>query len=426
MRFNSEGRTIGAVTTAALFLAARAGPAVTLLLVNVVFGLRNESDDYLEFSLGLGAAALVTSLSTGWWTHTLVRRDPGATHAPSSLIRLQTAMAFGLVGVGAATGVAVFRLLGQDWGGTATGALATSVVTVQTALGATVLSRHQFEYMHSRLLFAEVSRSAGGLVGGITGLVVYRTGTASLLLFGIGSLIGISPFARVLPGFSGLTSAALDKRLRSLLRESLTYGYPIVVATSAMLVIQFSDRAILTFFDGREVAGWYSASYDLINRPVGLVLASISLASQRLLFQSEDATPQSGRMKQILRRDLILQAIASAAIALSLALIVIVFSPIEQLVVARLGPIVPMLAFIAAVGLGVSHTLMRPLQVAHRTGRIAWDALAAAAANLLLNGILIPLFGANGAGIATVAAVLLLVARLTRSSGWGRESKPSS
>jgi len=402
-----------------LFLGARVGPAATTLLLAVAYGLSDRAEEYLKFSIGFTVAALAQSLMTGWWAHWLVRSDPNENYLRGELRRFQARLFGGAFLLSVAAGFVAFIALGEGGGSLPLAATAVGLCGVQIGFGSAVLARHQFRMQHQRLFRAEISRAIGGFAGALIGLVTTQSGVISLLGFALGSLLGVLFFvATTLPGFGVQSprSGAADP-IHELRQESMKYGLPIVGVAVAVLVIQFSDRFILSMFDGNEIAGSYSASYDLVNRPVGLALAAISLASQRTMFAMFDDDDETQRDESALtRRDLWFQLAAAGIIGIGLLVAGWVAEDIRVLLVADLGLLVPLLVFSSAVLLGVSHTLMRPLQARHETARIGRYAGIAAACNVGLNLALIGDFGASGAATATFLSVVTFVAFLSRAS----------
>jgi len=309
-----------------------------------------------------------------------------------------------------------FAIIGKSTGAALLLALGSAVSAVQLALSSMIRAHNQFTYQHRQMLAAELSRSVGVFGGALMGVFVWGTGAMALVASALLGTFALLPFGRALPGFTNVIQRTLRPGVAAFARQSAKYGYPIVLVSVSLLIVQFSDRIILTFAKGEAIAASYAATYDIVNRPIGLVIGAIAMASQRSLFDQFDSG--SNTFRSMLKKDVRLQVVIAAVLGLFLILCLWLSVWVRDLVLGDQSYLVALLIFVAAVALGLTHTVMRPLQATRSTGRLALFAFMTAVVNVVVGVPLIALLGPVGAATSTALSFIGLALVLS----WGNRS----
>lgn len=265
--------------------------------------------------------------------------------------------------------------------------------------------------VHGQLLKA-IGRGVAGTVVSTVGppfitlvllvvLQIKEPRTAVIAL--VGSTVGSLVAAALM--WLRATPRAGSQRLSTVSMPLLRTAWPLLVVGSLQLVIQWSDVMMVGSFEGAEATGIYTPAL-FVSALVGLILVALnSVAPPRFAVHFERSQTQS--LEQVARDTSRLGALAAVPATLGLVIlapqIMQVFGAgfeggASALRILVLGQFVNV--SVGAVGLLLAMTgnerfLQRTM-------------ILAAALNIVLNAILIPLLGINGAAIATATSVSLL------------------
>jgi O-antigen/teichoic acid export membrane protein len=248
---------------------------------------------------------------------------------------------------------------------------------------------------------------AAGLLHGLLGvtaavlLVAAGAGPAGYFLgLGLGALASLLFSSR----FGNLVSRAARSLDGRELRRMLRYGLPIVPGSLAIWAVFAIDRTLLASMKGIAEAGYYGLA-SRISAPLVLAVSAFAVAwGPFILAQTEER-----------RRDLRARAL-TAAIACTGAGFVALVAFAKPLVELAGGSdflahdaqrAVPGIA-LGWVGWSAATVLASEFAVVRKTHVIAVATGLAAAANVVLNLVLIPPFGFVGAAWVTAASFLLL------------------
>ncbi|MBN2406648.1 MAG: polysaccharide biosynthesis protein [Elusimicrobia bacterium] len=190
-----------------------------------------------------------------------------------------------------------------------------------------------------------------------------------------------------------------------ILKEPLAYGYPQIVASYSNWLIQSGDRYVLRIFEAVETVGLYSFGYRIGNL-IKMVLAEpLKDALWPIVLKKEDDPDQQ---KEFLKRSATYFYLAGIFAVLGLSL----FSKEAIMLLARKKEywgswiIVPVIGFsYIQHGLGYFFDwgIIMKNKSYHRSGNL----LAAAAVNIGLNFLFIPIWGMMGAAIATLISYIV-------------------
>ncbi|MDX1418816.1 MAG: oligosaccharide flippase family protein [Rubricoccaceae bacterium] len=194
----------------------------------------------------------------------------------------------------------------------------------------------------------------------------------------------------------------------SLLRPLFAFGAPLAVASAAAVALNAGDRFVLKAFTDADTVGVYglAAKYaGLVNmlfvQSFNMAFAVIGLKA--LAPEGEGADVH----RRTFRHFVVLTGWGVLGVALLARDVTAALSPNPAFLEAE--PLVLPLA-LGFMAYGIYYIAMNLLYAGGRTGTIAAGVAAAAAANLALNVLAIPRYGAMGAALASLAAYAGLAA----------------
>lgn len=204
---------------------------------------------------------------------------------------------------------------------------------------------------------------------------------------------------------------------KALAREYLAFGYPIGMGLILTMALNTGDRFLIAGYLGDAKVGIYSAGYQVAARILDIIFAWASSATFPLLVTAYEAG-NKGAFAQSAKNSFALRLGIGAPCALGIALVaaplceILIGSSMRTAAIA----IVPWIA-LAGLFTGVSDYFSDAFMLARKAKERMIIMLIPTILNIILNIILLPKLGINGAVIATVIAFavgLLLLAILGR------------
>lgn len=397
-----------------------------------------EPDDYGLYSLAMSSIAL-TVLITGWMGTTIVRFYPAAERRGQvpALVATMLKIYAGTAVLGSLAGIAVLILLPYRALGDLGPLLWVCIpVFVLLSLSHTLQqfyrARRQIAFFNALVMWQHVGRLGLGLLLA----VVFDLGVAGLLWgYALALLIGVPPVLilsklpvrgghRRVESPSGADGAATpvapsppgDDLDGGSARALLRYGWPLALCNVGGWAIMYVDRYILQISQGAEAVGIYSASYNISERLMVVVLSLFLLASRPLEMSSWEKS--GGReMATALRNTTRLYILGT------LPLVVLISVLARELLQILAGAgyveayrVVPYFAC-GAFLLGIHQRYQGPLLVRQKTALILVLFTISGLFNVALNSWLVPRFGYHASAVvkllsyALLAAATILVAR---------------
>jgi O-antigen/teichoic acid export membrane protein len=188
------------------------------------------------------------------------------------------------------------------------------------------------------------------------------------------------------------------------LKALAVFGLPLIVTSAAAFVLNFSDRFFLQRYSTISTVGIYALGYKF-----GFMLSFLVIQPFMMIW--------GARMYEVARRGdagetfsrlfaYFFLVLTAAALGLSVAIkdVIAVIAAPQFHEAYRIVPVVAL----AYLCYGMSYYFQTGIFVQKRTMYLAIIGLASAGANLLLNFLLIPHYGAMGAAWATVLSFLLM------------------
>lgn len=192
---------------------------------------------------------------------------------------------------------------------------------------------------------------------------------------------------------------------KSLLMDVAAYGAPLVLTVILTIIVDVSDRFILEWSLNAKAVGIYAAAYDLIQRSIGVLMGVIYLASFPLAVRSLEDKGVAEARKQLRKNASLLLSVSVPAVVgvmmLADNITNVVFGADFR---GEAGELVPWVALAIFFGAFKAFYLDCGFYLGHKTNKLVWPMALAATINLVLNFMLIPVYGMLGAAYATVCA----------------------
>jgi O-antigen/teichoic acid export membrane protein len=243
------------------------------------------------------------------------------------------------------------------------------------------------------------------------GFILYLVRWAGLGLSGVltGNLAGLLTvnLAAILL-LAREASWRVDLRL---LAAMASYGLAMIPVFLSGWIVDLSDRFFVQALAGPAVLGVYSLGYKFGALVNVLLVMPFQQAWTPLFFATADDPSAPKRLARATTYLFAATTLCSLATGLSVRPFLRLTAAPEFRGAAGVVPLI-CLAYLIA---GVASCLGNGLVVSKRVGLLSAYAVAAAAANLVLNGLLIPRLGMYGAALATVLAFSIQLVGILRS-----------
>lgn len=205
---------------------------------------------------------------------------------------------------------------------------------------------------------------------------------------------------------------------KNLLKSLFIYGLPLSGTLMMNMMINNSDRIMLSWLKGNEYTGWYSAVYDLTNFSLITIMMAVNLAIYPLIIKTyENNDNDSTRL--LLKQNLV------ALMLISLPLLLMFLILPHQLSELLLGqqfrevssdimPIISIATFIWGIK---AFYFDLPFLLSHKTLSLLIIGVLGMVLNIILNYVLIPPYRIAGAAYATLITTSMV---LLITSIWSR------
>lgn len=376
------------------YLPANITSGVVGLLTIVVFTRLLTPAEYGAYALALSVMMVTHTLLFTWAEAAMARfqaraREQGevADHM-ATIYRPWLALALGFPVV---SGLAVWLAPISD--SLKTAVAAGLVAVIFRSLVKLVQERRRADGEVSAASLLDMAQSAGGFSAG----VVY----IALGFGGGGPLWGAAVVAILCLIFTlrrELTMARRGHVDRARLREYAGYGLPVALSLILALVISSTDRFLLAGFLGEQAVGVYHAGYSLANRTLDVMFIWLGMAGGPAMVA---ALERGGRpaLEETAREQSSFMVLLTLPAAVGVALVAHPLSEVmvgEALVegAAEVTPWVATGAFCSGV---TTYYLHQAFTLGQRTRLLFAAMTIPAGLNLVLNIVLIPRFGIDGA-----------------------------
>lgn len=359
-------------------------------------------DDYGRYALALAAVGLAHTVVFLWIEATAFRlytraADRGWLEAlTGTLARLAGAamLLAALVAAGA------LILAGADPGVIALvgvgGAL--SVLAFATNLRREVL---RASGRAGRFTVLDLAAKGGGLAAGVIAVAVLGLGA-------VGPLAGAAVALMAVMCVDAATWRARPRvgpARRRLAGVAVTYGLGVALANSGEVILTSGDRFVIAAILGEAAVGGYAAGYGVAAQLVTLVIAGLGMAAAPLVIRAYE---HEGTQAAVVAARAHARAVLAIGAPVAVGLAVVA----EPLAAVVIGPalsdqaavVIRWIAPTALLAGLYAEYVALAFVVTRRTRTLAVVTGAAAAGNIALNIVLVPVFGVQGAIAASIAA----------------------
>jgi len=250
------------------------------------------------------------------------------------------------------------------------------------------------------------------LLGFVVGaLLAWKTGLGAVapfagLVFAAACLVWVEGrwlFKQALGGYSDGTTR----------RAWLSYGIPTALALMLDMLLSSGDRFFIAYFIDEAAVGSYAAGYGVADKTVLVLCAWVALASSPLMMAAYEKGGRRAAQEQSKNFVTMLLLVGlPAATGLALVADPLAEAMIGENVREQARRIIPWIAFAGLFNGLLIHYFSESFNLAHKTRIRALLMLVPLVMNIVLNIILIPIYGVMGAVISTlvcyIAAVILL------------------
>jgi O-antigen/teichoic acid export membrane protein len=243
----------------------------------------------------------------------------------------------------------------------------------------------------------------GGFALGI-GLAFAGLGGAAPSL-GTG-LISVLVLVVVLPReLKHMTGGKFDKTLAA---TYASYGMPVAMSLILALVLSSTDRLLLGAFLDEAAVGVYHAGYSVGSRTLDVVFYWLGMAGAPALIAALERGGQPA-LNEAAREQAGFMVLRTLPAAVGLALVA---RPLADLMIGEAlregaGHVTPWIAASAWLSGVTTYYLLQAFTLARRTTLLIVSMIAPALANVVLNLLLIPMLGLDGALWATTISYAL-------------------
>jgi len=197
------------------------------------------------------------------------------------------------------------------------------------------------------------------------------------------------------------------------IKQGAVVAFPFFIISISQLTMDFSDRYLIDFFLTKTDVGIYSFYYGIANVPITLITSVlVSQYYPRIINIYKFPTPEKER-KRVARKFMV-QCLGLAVVTSGASFILIQFLLKfigRQQLLDNIDLFYLMLVQVMLFAIQV--VIQTVLYARHEDKYLLYSALAAAVMNIVINLLLVPAIGVNGAAIATILSMaLMLVARL--------------
>lgn len=398
------------------FAGANAIGALAPLAVVLVFTRWVSPADYGKYTLWLGVVTVVASLVGQWLRQATLRYEPALTDV-AELGQFRRWV--NLLILGLASALVSISMLWAVWNWRGNAVLSCLIFTGACAVCMALLQQVQLArwqaagrsgwYFGSRLVFF-----CGTFATGISLIFLWDKSSLALAM-GQATGIGLAALFGLLDRRS-VARIQIPKSLRplplDLLRKIRDFGAPFIPFFFANLLLVWLDRGLLAVMAGDRAVGLYSAQYALISGLISLSCMPIVLSTHRDIVKvyGADGDREAAGLVFESAVKLFFKVLGLTGMILWAGGLDLVAKMLDR--EYGVSPVLVWLLF-PGLALGVfSNLAHKGAELAERPLLMAAAAWQATGLNFLLNLILIPMFEAEGAALATAVAYLFYVSKM--------------
>lgn len=249
-------------------------------------------------------------------------------------------------------------------------------------------------------------KSIAGIGFGLALILLFQMGVEGLFWGTILCICAALPFLWKLV-FKDVLSLQFKLDV-SLVKEIAKYGLPLVLGSIAVWILSLSDRYILEFYRGSQEVGIYSASYNIADRTIMLLINLFMLASSPILirtWEKEGERKSKEFVTKITRYYLIICIPAIVGLSVLSKPIMGILTGSYYFEGYRIIPFVAAGIFLV----GLQQRFQAGILLYKRTRFITLSVFIASVMNLALNFLFVPRYGYMAAAFTTLVSYIILL-----------------
>lgn len=384
----------------AIYFIGRLVPALINMLALAVFTRLMGAEGYGRYALIITSAGIVSGVLFQWLSLSMARYLPDENESAQGLISTAVIAFFGLLLVSAMCGVAAAWMVPDR---------ATSVLIL---LSLVVTWAQAWFDLNQRIANARFAAVLHGMMGLVKSVLALAIGVGLFWLnFGIHGVVAglvialLAGSLLIVRQWREVTVAGFD---RAILHRFVAYGGSRTLTFAMIYIIDASDRYFIGWYQGMSAVGMYAPAYDLAQQTIGMIMGIVHLAAFPLAVKAFNGGDTQAVHHQIRQNGLLLMMISlPATVGLALLSDNVAALLFGQEIGPGAGPVISIVAA-AVFTAGVrSYYYDYSFQLSNQNSGQLWAFGWAAATNVVLNILLIPPFGLQGAAISTLAAFLV-------------------
>lgn len=364
-----------------------------------------------EYGIYALVIATVTVFSTliGWLSMSIIRFYPAYEHDKKlnefygtilklTVISISSLSIFSCAVLLAAKSIISSQLYSLLWLGIVVFIFTSSFVVFQHFLRA----RRQVSWYSCFAVWKSVTAVGFGLLL----ILMLHLGVEGLLWGTILSLAIILPLLG--KKAIGTVSFGSSKKSISLTKEMARYSFPLVIGNLAGLILSLSDRYVLQLFRGSQQVGIYSASYNISEYSISMIVTLLMLASGPIgmaLWEKGSIKKSQEFVSKVTRYYLLICIPAVVGLSVLSKPLIALLTGQEYFGGYKIIPLVSLGVFF----LGLQQKFQAGFLYYKRTIFITILTITSGLLNLGLNFLLIPKHGYMAAALTTLISYLFLL-----------------
>ena len=386
------------------YLPANAAQGIVGLLAIVTFTRLLSPEDYGAYALGFSAMSLCHTLVFTWMEVAMARfyaREAEGGKLADHFVTLYRSWFFAAVLFPVAAGLALWLWPSHaevKWAVTA--GLASIPVR---SLARLVQERRRAAGDVRAAALLDVAQTVGGFAIGAGLIVAGLKGAAPIA--GLGAIAALCLVFALPAELKSLKGGRFDAVQA---RAYAAYGMPVAASLILALALATTDRFLLGAYLNEAAVGVYHAGYSLANRTLDVLFIWLGMAGGPAMVMALERGGRSALEDAAKEQGAVMVAITlPAAVGLALVsrpLAEVMVGPALREGAAAVTPWIAASAFFAG---GTTYYLHQAFTLARKTHLLLVAMAIPAAANVVLNLLLIPRYGLEGALWATTASYAL-------------------
>ena len=385
-----------------IYFIVRVVNGVFAIAALAVFTRLLSPEEYGVYALGMAVATIASGVLFQWLNVAISRFYPPHLDDSSKVMGVVAYGFWVATAVAASIFIGLFPFLGVLGVESITGFV---IFLITIALGLYTLALQVANADGRPILYGQLSWAKGGgtLLAGFI-FIQYGIGESGALLgYLAGLMLAVIAFSPVL--LFRLKLGSIDKQLAG---NMFRYGLPLAFNNLAIATVDVADRFMIGILLGVTQVAPYAIAYDLVQQSVGPMMNVLFLAAFPLIVQAFDSAQDEPTRNR-------LHALGSKLLGLGLPVAAAVgffAGDISEIILGNdyrqdAITIMPWLSAAIFIAAFKSFYLDLVFQLRNATKYQGYIAILMVAVNIVLNLILLPIYGAVAAAWATLAAFMI-------------------